>query len=91
MNEELLIFGENRINKRKFHYTKTPVWINNEDIHKTLVSDKIAFGKKNYKYFIRYKDGRRISHLCIMLPEMSRYVKMLMKLNMSLLKKYNDI
>lgn len=76
MNEELLIFGENRINKRKFHYTKTPVWINNEDIHKTLVSDKIAFGKKNYKYFIRYKDGRRISHLCIMLPEMSRYVKM---------------
>ena len=76
MNEELLIFGENRINKRKFHYTKTPVWINNEDIHKTLVSDKTAFGKKNYKYFIRYKDGRRISHLCIMLPEMSRYVKM---------------
>ena len=76
MNEELLIFGENRINKRKFHYTKTPVWINNEDIHKTLVSDKIAFGKKSYEYFIRYKDGRRISHLCIMLPEMSRYVKM---------------
>ena len=76
MNEELLIFGENQINKRKFHYTKTPIWINNEDIHKTLVSDKIAFGKKNYKYFIRYKDGRRISHLCIMLPEMSRYVKM---------------
>ena len=76
MNEELLIFGENRINKRKFHYTKTPIWINNEDIHKTLVSDKIAFGKKSYKYFIRYKDGRRISHLCIMLPEMSRYVKM---------------
>lgn len=76
MNEELLIFGENRINKRKFHYTKTPIWINNEDIHKTLVSDKIAFGKKSYEYFTRYKDGRRISHLCIMLPEMSGYVKM---------------
>ena len=76
MNEELLIFGENRINERKFHYTKTPIWINNEDIHKTLVSDKIAFGKKSYEYLIRYKDGRRISHLCIMLPEMSRYVKM---------------
>ena len=76
MNEELLIFDENRINKRKFHYTKTPIWINNEDIHKTLVSDKIAFGKKSYEYFIRYKDGRRISHLCIMLPEMSGYVKM---------------
>ena len=76
MNEELLMFGENRINKRKFHYTKTPIWINNEDIHKTLVSDKIAFGKKSYEYFIRYKDGRRISHLCIMLPEMSGSVKM---------------
>ena len=28
MNEELLIFGENGINKRKFRYTKIPILIN---------------------------------------------------------------
>ena len=57
-----------------------------------MIPNKIAFGKKSYKYVIRYKDNRRISHLCIMALETNGYVKMFDETKyMSLLKKYNDV
>ena len=30
----------------------TPIYLKNVDIKKVLVSNKISFGEKNYKYFI---------------------------------------
>ena len=35
----------------------------------------ISFGKKGFKYFIGYKDDQNIMLLCILLTEMSGYVK----------------
>ena len=31
------------------------------------------FGKQNFKYFIGYKDAKKIRSLCILLPKMSIY------------------
>ena len=46
------------------------------DIEKVLVSNKIYFGEKNYKYFIGYlHNGIKVKPLNIMLPETSAYVK----------------
>ena len=46
------------------------------DIEKLLVSNKISFGKKNYKYFIGYLyNDQKVAPLYIMLPETSAYVK----------------
>ena len=33
----------------------------------------VSFGKKGFKYFICYKDNKKIRPLCIFLPKMSAY------------------
>ena len=46
------------------------------DIEKVLVSKKISFGEKNYKYFIGYLyNGNKVKPLNIMLPKTSTYLK----------------
>ena len=46
-----------------------------------MISDKVFYGKKGLKYFIGNKDDEKVKPLCIMLPKMSGYIKVLMKLN----------
>ena len=50
MGKEIVTFGDIEIEKNKFYHYKR-YW---EDIEKALVSNKIPFGEKNYKYFIGY-------------------------------------
>ena len=38
-----------------------------------MVSNKISFGKQDFKYFISYKDSKEIRPLCIFFPEMSKH------------------
>ena len=46
------------------------------DIEKVLVSKKISFGEKNYKYFIGYLyDNHKVTPLHIMLPLTNAYVQ----------------
>ena len=48
----------------------------NEDIEKTLVSNKIAFGEKNYKYFTGYlHNDNEVKPLRLILPKTSAYIK----------------
>ena len=55
--------------------------------------------KKSLKYFIGYKDGKKVRPLCVTLPKMSayrrdfngtKYMSFLIK-NEELLEKYNEI
>ena len=39
--------------------------MDNIDINKSAVSNKISFGKKNFKYFIGYKDVKKYTFLHI--------------------------
>ena len=45
------------------------------DIEKVLVSNKISFGEKNYKYFIGYLCNHKVKSLHIIVPKTSAYVK----------------
>ena len=46
------------------------------DTEKVLVSNKISFGKKYYKYFIGYLyNGNKVKPLNIVTPKISAYVK----------------
>ena len=38
-----------------------------------MVSKRVSLGKNAFKYFIDYKDGRKISFLFIAVPEMAAY------------------
>ena len=64
------------IEKNKFYRYKTPIFLKDVDIEKVLVSNKISFGEKNYKYFIGYLyNSNKVKPVNIMLPEISSYVK----------------
>ena len=75
------------------------ILIDNIDVSKIVVSNKISFGKNDFKYFSDYKNAKKIRPLCIFLPKMSVYrrdfdktkcMSFLIK-DEKLLEKYNEI
>ena len=60
-------FGDTEIEKQKFHQHKRPISMNNIDINKIVVSNKVSFNKKGFENFIGYKDAKKIRPLCIFL------------------------
>ena len=84
MDKTIIKFGDIEIEKQKFHQHKSPISINNIDINKTAVSNKVCFSKKVFKYFIGYKDAKEIRPFCILLPKMSAYRRYLVRLNICL-------
>ena len=76
MGKEILTFGDIEIEKNKFYGDKIPIFLNNVDIEKALVSNKISFGDKNYNYLIGYLyNNDKVKPLNIMLPKTSAYVE----------------
>ena len=65
-----------KLKKNKLYRNKTPNFLKDLEIEKLLVSNKISFGEKNYKYFLGYLyDNYKVKPLHIMLPKTSVYVK----------------
>ena len=69
----------------------------NININKTVVSNKVFFGKKRFKYVIGYKDGKRLD-LQILPKRIAykrefdeiKYISLLIK-DDELLERYNEI
>ena len=59
ISKENTTFGDNEIEKQTLHQHKGPISINCVYVSKMLVSNKVPFGKKGFKYFIFYKDGKK--------------------------------
>ena len=85
--------------KQKFHQHKRPISIKNIDTNKIVISNKVSFCKKGFKYFIDYKDAKKTRPLGMFLPKMSayrrdfdgnKYISLLTK-DDELLEKYNEI
>ena len=73
---QILTFGNIEIEKNKFYIHKTPIFLKDVDIEKLLVSKKISFGEKNYKYFTGYLyNDQKVEPLHVILPKTSIYVK----------------
>ena len=62
-----------RVNKKEFHKSKQSIHLVNVD--QIVVSDKIKDSDDGFKYFIGYKEGEIVKPLCIILPQMSGYIK----------------
>ena len=69
MDKNIIKFDGTEIQEYEFHQQKGLISINNIDINETVVSNKFPFGKKDFKYFIRYKDNKEIRPLCIFFPQ----------------------
>ena len=62
--------------KKNFPCCKTPIFLNDIDTAKVIVSNKISFDEKNQKYFISYLyNDSKVKQLHIMLPKTGAYVK----------------
>ena len=56
MIKKSIKFDEAEIKKYKFYQNESPISVKDIDIKKILDSNKFAFGKKGFLYFIGYKD-----------------------------------
>ena len=61
--KEIIMFGNIEVEKQKFHQSKRPIWINNMDISKIVVPNRVPFGKKDFKYFVGYEEDKKVRFL----------------------------
>ena len=52
MEKTIKNFLDIEVNKPKFHQHKRHISTKNIDINKIIVSNKVSFGQKRFKYFI---------------------------------------
>ena len=73
MDKKILKVSDTETKKHKFHQHKSLILINNVDINKIVISNKVSFSKNVFKYFIGYKDSKNIRPLYIFHLKMSAY------------------
>ena len=63
-----------KIEKKEFHKSKKPIDLNLIDTNKIVISDRFELDEGD-KYYIGYRDGEFVRHLCIILPQMNGFIK----------------
>ena len=75
MSEKKLKCNNVEVDKKEFHTSKQPFALNSVLINKIVVSYKLKHSDKGFKYFIGYKEDVTIRPLCIILTQMTGYIK----------------
>ena len=84
MEKKIIKFCDIQIKKQNFHQHKKPFLIKNIDINKIVVSNKVSFRKKGFKYLIGYKDAKKLDFYLYFFQKRVYIEKTLMKLNICL-------
>ena len=100
MSGMTLKFDNIEVNKKEFYASKQAIGLNLVNTNKIVLSDKFKHSDNGSKYFIGYKDDNAIRLLCVILPQMSVFIKYfdnggknmsLMIEDDSVLVKYSDV
>ena len=75
MSEKTVKFNNIRLNKKEFHKSKESVELISVILDQILVFDKFKHNNEGFKYFIGYQEGGIVKTLCVVLPQMSQYIK----------------
>ena len=75
MSGKTIKFNNIRFNKKEFHKSKQPIDLMLVNVDQIVVSDKSKHSDEGFKYFIGYREGQIVKPLCILLPQMSGYIK----------------
>ena len=59
----------------KIHRSEEPIDLLSVDLDQIVVSHKFKHNDESFKYFISYLKGEIVKPLCIILPQMSGYIK----------------
>ena len=77
MSEKTLKFDNIVVNKKEFHKSKEPIDLDLVKVDQIEISDKFKHNDDGFKYFIGYVEDDIVKLLCIILPQMSGYIKFL--------------
>ena len=76
MSKQTLKFSDIVVNKKEFYASKQAILLNSINTNNIVVSYRIKHNDDSYKYFTGYShDDNIIRPLCIILPQMSGYIK----------------
>ena len=75
MIEKTLKFDNIRLIKKEFHKSKQPIDLMSVNVDQIVLSEKFKYSDEGYKYFIGYQEDEIVKPSCIILPEMSGYIK----------------
>ena len=75
MSSQKIKFGNKEIDKKNFYSSKKAISLDSVDLSKIVVSIRWKLNDATYKYFCGYLNNDVIKPLCVILPQMSRYIK----------------
>ena len=75
MSEKTLKYNNIRLNNKEFHKSKQPIDLMSVNVDQIVISGKFKNNNEGFKYFIGYQEGQIVKPLCIILPQMSGYIK----------------
>ena len=78
---------------KKIHKSKQPIHLDLVNLGQIVISDKFKHNDDGFKYFIGYWEGEIVKPLCIILTQMSGYIKYFENggKNMSFVMKDDDV
>ena len=75
MNSQKIKSGDKEVDKKEFYSSKEAIFLDSVDLNKIVVSSKYKINDTTYKYFYGYLNNDVIQALCVILPQMSGYIK----------------
>ena len=75
MSSQKIKFRNKEVDKKEFYSSKEAIFLDSVDLSKIIVSSKWEINDTKYKYFCKYLNNDVIQPLCVILPQMSRYIK----------------
>ena len=75
MSSQNIKFGDKEVDKKEFYLSKQAILLDSVDLSKIVVSSKWKINDTTYKYLCGYLNNDVIQPLCVILPQMSGYIK----------------
>ena len=74
MNVKKIKFGDKEVDKKEFYSSKQAISLDSVDLDKIVVLNKWKINETTYKYLCGYLNNDVIQPLCVILPQMHRYI-----------------
>ena len=93
MSSQKITFRDKEVDKREFYSSKEAILLDSVDMSKIVVSSRWKLNDTTYKYFCGYLNNDVIQPLCVILPQMSGYIKYFDNggKNMSFVRDYKEV
>ena len=75
MSSRKIKFGDKEVDKKELYSSKQAISLDSVDLSKIVVSNKWNINDTTYKYLCGYLNNDVIQPLCVILPQMSGYIK----------------